>query len=375
MAGRIRSIKPEILEDEKTAALSHLAWRLFVSLWLIADDYGNLRGDPVYVLGQTLWATSETRDTIAGALNELASVGLLVRYVVRGQSYCHISGWSKHQKVDKPGKPRMPGPIEGNPQPSQRLASGADVLAESSRDPREVLAPDLRSPISDPDQDRRSLPACAILPTPVPDETPVAPAPSVPSASLPALAREDIARTSPPEKPAPPPPRGEAPMLWRELEAARITAGAKLGLEILPLPIGERGERDLADLFVAARSRGPAEVETLVRQVRHAIAMAAAETTAGVKSPEWFTGAVFSPDNFRRLVAKQPAKPIAPALARPRRKPTEQPLQVSTLTPEERLALAAEARSTLGIADGARAPPTSAAITDEQQPQPAKAAT
>lgn len=42
MAGRIRSIKPEILDDEKCASLSHLE---------IADDYGNLRGDPDYVRG------------------------------------------------------------------------------------------------------------------------------------------------------------------------------------------------------------------------------------------------------------------------------------------------------------------------------------
>jgi plasmid stabilization system protein ParE len=167
-------------------------------------------------------------------------------------------------------------------------------------------------------------------------------------------------------------------MLWRELESARASAGAKLGLEILPLPVGDRGERDLADLFVAARSRGPAEVETLVRQVRHAIAMAAAETVAGEKTPEWFTGAVFSPNNFRRLVAKQPARVIAPAPARARRRPTEQP-RCPDPSPEELAESAAIARAALArgftLADGARAPPTSAAIADEQQPQPAKAAT
>ena len=54
MAGRIRSIKPELLEDEKAAALSDAAWRLFVSSWLLADDYGCFRAGPRY-LAALVW--------------------------------------------------------------------------------------------------------------------------------------------------------------------------------------------------------------------------------------------------------------------------------------------------------------------------------
>jgi hypothetical protein len=157
MAGRIRSIKPEILDDEKTAALSHLEWRLFVSLWLIADDYGNLRGDAGYVMGQTLWSTGESRENVAKALETLATVSLLSGYSVRGQTYYHITGWSKHQKVDKPGKPRMPGPNDTDSvsirTPATDSREPRDGLAESSRESRESLAPDLRPPTNDPDQD------------------------------------------------------------------------------------------------------------------------------------------------------------------------------------------------------------------------------
>lgn len=149
MAGRIRSIKPEILEDEKTAALSHLEWRLFVSLWLIADDYGNLRGDASYVCAQTLWAARETRDSVLDAIKALVHEGLLVAYCVRGQSYLHVTGWDRHQKVDKPGKPRMPGPAEAEPEHS-------GTPRHDSRDSREFppeslasLETDLRPPIID----------------------------------------------------------------------------------------------------------------------------------------------------------------------------------------------------------------------------------
>jgi len=41
VAGRIRCIKPELLEDERTAGLSHEAFRLFIGLILLSDDEGN----------------------------------------------------------------------------------------------------------------------------------------------------------------------------------------------------------------------------------------------------------------------------------------------------------------------------------------------
>ena len=154
MSGRIRSIKPEILDDEKTASLSHLEWRLFVSIWLIADDYGNLRGDAGYVLGQALWAAGETREAVDRALQMLSRVSLLTRYAVRGQTYYHINGWSKHQKVDKPGKPRMPGVDEAEPEQHPNVDAIREDLANLSRESSETPATDLRPPTSDQDPDR-----------------------------------------------------------------------------------------------------------------------------------------------------------------------------------------------------------------------------
>jgi len=105
---RIRTIKPELLEDERTALLTHLEWRLFVSLLLLADDYGNFRAAPGRVKGTALWAFPDV--DVASALRALDAYGLLELYEVDGQAYGHISGWSKHQKVDHPGKPTCPGP-------------------------------------------------------------------------------------------------------------------------------------------------------------------------------------------------------------------------------------------------------------------------
>lgn len=149
MAGRIRSIKPEILEDSKVAALTHLEYRLFVGSWLLADDHGNLRGDPDYIRGQVVWSSRESRESVAKALETLATVGLLTHYRVRGQSYYHVTNWDKHQRVDKPGKPRMPVPAEAESDTYSNEASNSRESREDSRESRESLATDLRPPTSD----------------------------------------------------------------------------------------------------------------------------------------------------------------------------------------------------------------------------------
>ncbi len=138
MSGRIRSIKPELLDDAVTAGLSHVAFRLFVAAIVLADDYGNLRLEPGWVRGQVFWAQDVPLADVAAALDELGP--LILGYEVNGQRYGSIRNWSKHQKVSHPGKPRVPGPRE--------------TLAKLSGDPPESLVPDLRSPIpiTDPDQ-------------------------------------------------------------------------------------------------------------------------------------------------------------------------------------------------------------------------------
>jgi len=143
---RIRTVKPELLEDEKTGPLAHDTWRLYVSTWLVADDYGNFRASPLLVHGVIFWAHAGV--DVARMLRELGDAGLLVFYTVRGQRYAHITGWSKHQKVDHPGKPLCPGPDQGD----TGEGSGGDggptdsggTRSTDSRESREPLARESR---------------------------------------------------------------------------------------------------------------------------------------------------------------------------------------------------------------------------------------
>lgn len=227
MSGRIRSIKPELLEDAKTARLTDRQWRLFLSLFLLADDHGNLHGDVQRIDGAVFWGSSDTRETAEKALEHLASISLITRYSVRGQPYIAVNGWAKHQRVDKPSKPRVPGPS---------LDDGSyipETLSEVSRDPRVALVPDLRSPTTDlrPPSKEQELP-------PAPAHEPVAP-----------KAEPPLAAHSRPQEAAEP--------IWTaETQALRFRSAFEASQATIPGMGGQHVGRFHADVLRTAQLQG-----------------------------------------------------------------------------------------------------------------------
>jgi hypothetical protein len=134
VSGRIRTIKPELLEDAVTAGLSDAAFRLFIGVILLSDDYGCFRAEPAFLSGQIWWKSVATVP-IESAITELTS--LIEWYVVKGQRYGHIRNWEKHQKVSHRGKRRIP-------PPSETPFESPETLANVSGDSPEGLVPDLR---------------------------------------------------------------------------------------------------------------------------------------------------------------------------------------------------------------------------------------
>jgi hypothetical protein len=110
---RIRTLKPEILDDEKIAPLSDSAFRLFTSFVVLADDYGNARADIRWLQGQIWWAHGEPPNILT-ALIELYRATLIEVYAVRGGTYVHLKGWEKHQRIDNAGKNRVPTPKDAD---------------------------------------------------------------------------------------------------------------------------------------------------------------------------------------------------------------------------------------------------------------------
>jgi hypothetical protein len=136
---RIRTIKPEILTDEKTSELTSQAWRLFVSMISLADDHGNLRAKPVLLSAQVFHSCPDRANTDK-LLDELAASGLVLLYDVGDQRYANIVNFRKHQRIDNAGKPHVPGPnselaeFRGE---SRRFAAGSkDLRIKGSKDLR-----------------------------------------------------------------------------------------------------------------------------------------------------------------------------------------------------------------------------------------------
>jgi hypothetical protein len=153
MAGRIRTIKPEVLEDAKAAGLDDHSWRLWISLWMLADDHGCFHcHNERQVHGSIFWNNDTDLEQTRESIARLSRESLVTLYEVRGQRYGKITNWEKHQRVDHPGKPRVPQP---NDPEATVITDSRETVTKPSRDSRESLAPDpdLRPPIptSDPD--------------------------------------------------------------------------------------------------------------------------------------------------------------------------------------------------------------------------------
>ncbi len=146
MTGRIRTIKPEWLEDELLAGASNEARVLSVGLILMADDYGRGRAN-IATIASDVWRFAMAQDDGAHAaevlamasraFRELLAMRFVIDYEVDRQRYFAIRNWNKHQKVDRPSKPRIPAPSEAE---TPTKSDHRETLASVGREIGETLA-------------------------------------------------------------------------------------------------------------------------------------------------------------------------------------------------------------------------------------------
>ena len=111
---RIRTVKPELPQDEVVGSVSRDARLCWILLFTVADDEGRFRAHPALLAGQLFPYDNLTVDQVESWLTELDAAGLVRRYRVKGQTYGTIPGWEKHQVIQHKGQSRIPSPDEAD---------------------------------------------------------------------------------------------------------------------------------------------------------------------------------------------------------------------------------------------------------------------
>ncbi len=99
---RIRTIKPEFWSSEQVMECSPMARLLFIGLWNFCDDAGNHVASAKTVKAEIFPADDISSTDVQGWLDELSSNSLIAFYTNGSKDFLHVTGWKKHQKIDRP---------------------------------------------------------------------------------------------------------------------------------------------------------------------------------------------------------------------------------------------------------------------------------
>lgn len=110
---RIRTIKPEFWASNQVLECSRNARLLFIGLWNFCDDEGRHPNRPKQIKAEVFPGDEDmTLETIQGLVQELSGNGLIVLYPPKIHDYFYVSGWKKHQRIDKPQRAKYPSPLQ-----------------------------------------------------------------------------------------------------------------------------------------------------------------------------------------------------------------------------------------------------------------------
>lgn len=99
---RIRSIKPEYWSSEQVMECSPIARLLFIGLWNFCDDAGNHVASERTIKAEIFPGDDISSTDVRRLLDELSSNKLIAFYTNDSKDYLHVTGWRKHQKIDRP---------------------------------------------------------------------------------------------------------------------------------------------------------------------------------------------------------------------------------------------------------------------------------
>lgn len=99
---RIRTIKPEFFTSEQIVECSTNARLLFVGIWVFSDDNGIHPASVKRLKMEIFPADSFSEKELKALIDELISANLLTEYEVENKRFWLVTGWGKHQRIDRP---------------------------------------------------------------------------------------------------------------------------------------------------------------------------------------------------------------------------------------------------------------------------------
>jgi uncharacterized phage protein (TIGR02220 family) len=128
---RIRTIKPEFWSAEQVMDLSIPARLAFAGLWNFCDDRGVHPASAKTLKAEVFPSDDLTSDEVGALVGEMISQGLVAEFEAEGRRWWWVTGWARHQKIDRPTF-KHPPPPETDTAPRD--------FAEPSSNARRVLA-------------------------------------------------------------------------------------------------------------------------------------------------------------------------------------------------------------------------------------------
>ncbi len=99
---RIRSIKPEFFSSEQIVECSPIARLLFIGMWCFCDDGGVHPASTKTLKMRVFPGDDISTAQIEACIGELIENGLLESFEHEDLVFLRVTGWSKHQKIDRP---------------------------------------------------------------------------------------------------------------------------------------------------------------------------------------------------------------------------------------------------------------------------------
>lgn len=112
MRPRIRTLKPDIHQDEKVGKLSRDGSRLtWYGLITQADDAGRLYYLPRIIrLALFPWDDDVTDENLVDWIAEIEKLDMIFIYPANGNEAIQIVNWKKHQRINRPSPSEIPSP-------------------------------------------------------------------------------------------------------------------------------------------------------------------------------------------------------------------------------------------------------------------------